>query len=85
MRNTRCVRWPPARVAPKSIGHSKWPTYWTHDTPVANGLTLVCDNLNTHTKGAFYMAFPPEQARAYVKRIHFCHTPKHGSWQLAVE
>ena len=34
-------------------------------------VTLVCDNLNTHTKGAFYMAFPPEQARAYIKRIHF--------------
>ena len=24
---------------------------------------LVCDNLNTHTKGAFYEAFPPAQAR----------------------
>jgi hypothetical protein len=23
-------------------------------------VTLVCDNLNTHTKGAFYEAFPPE-------------------------
>lgn len=41
---------------------------------------LVCDNLNTHTKGAFYEAFPPEQARAYVRRIDFRHTPKHGSW-----
>jgi hypothetical protein len=43
-------------------------------------ITLVMDNLNTHTKGAFYEAFPPEQARAYVKRIHFVYTPKHGSW-----
>ena len=43
-------------------------------------VTLVSDNLNTHTKGAFYEAFPPEIARAYVKRIEFCHTPKHGSW-----
>lgn len=41
---------------------------------------LVSDNLNTHTKGAFYEAFPPEKARAIVRRIHFCHTPKHGSW-----
>ncbi len=24
---------------------------------------VVCDNLNTHTKGAFYEAFPPERAR----------------------
>lgn len=43
-------------------------------------ITLVCDNLNTHTKGAFYEAFPPEQARQYVKKINFCYTPKHGSW-----
>ena len=41
---------------------------------------LVCDNLNTHTKGAFYEAFPPAQAREYVRRIEFRHTPKHGSW-----
>jgi hypothetical protein len=41
---------------------------------------LVCDNLSTHTKGAFYEAFEPERARALVRRIQFCHTPKHGSW-----
>ena len=41
---------------------------------------LVCDNLNTHTKGAFYEAFSPERARQLVRRIQFCHTPKHGSW-----
>jgi hypothetical protein len=41
---------------------------------------LVCDNLNTHTKGAFYEAFEPERARQLVRRIEFCHTPKHGSW-----
>jgi hypothetical protein len=41
---------------------------------------LVCDNLNTHTIGAFYEAFEPERARALVRRIEFCHTPKHGSW-----
>jgi hypothetical protein len=41
---------------------------------------LVCDNLNTHTKGAFYEAFPADRARAIVRRIRFCHTPKHGSW-----
>jgi hypothetical protein len=43
-------------------------------------VTLVCDNLNTHTIGAFYEAFPPARARALVRRLHFCHTPKHGSW-----
>jgi len=41
---------------------------------------LVCDNLNTHTMGAFYEAFEPARARPLVRRIEFRHTPKHGSW-----
>jgi hypothetical protein len=41
---------------------------------------LVCDNLNTHTKGAFYETFEPDRARNLVRRIEFCYTPKHGSW-----
>lgn len=41
---------------------------------------LTCDNLNTHTKGAFYETFEPERARQLVRRIQFCYTPKHGSW-----
>jgi hypothetical protein len=41
---------------------------------------LVCDNLNTHTTGAFYEAFEPERARQLVRRLQFCYTPKHGSW-----
>ena len=48
-------------------------------------VTLVCDNLNTHTKGAFYAAFEPEVAWAYLKRIQFCYTPKHGSWLNVAE
>lgn len=43
-------------------------------------IILVSDNLNTHTKGAFYEAFEPERARRLVRRIEFRHTPKHGSW-----
>jgi hypothetical protein len=46
----------------------------------AEKVVLVCDNLNTHTKGAFYEAFDPETARALARRIDFRHTPKHGSW-----
>jgi hypothetical protein len=48
-------------------------------------VTLVMDNLNTHTKGAFYEAFPPEIARAYLRRLEFCYTPKHGSWLNVAE
>jgi hypothetical protein len=38
------------------------------------------DSLNTHTKGTFYTILEPAVARAYVKRIDFVYTPKHGSW-----
>lgn len=48
-------------------------------------VTLISDNLNTHTQGAFYQAFPAEQARAYVRRLRFVHTPKHGSWLNVAE
>jgi len=40
---------------------------------------VVCDNLNTHTKGAFYEVLDPERTRRLVRRLEFRHTPKHGS------
>jgi hypothetical protein len=46
----------------------------------ADKVVLVCDNLNTHTKGAFYDTFEPAKARAILRRLEFCYTPKHGSW-----
>ena len=45
----------------------------------------MCDNLNTHTKGAFYEAFEPQRARGLVRRIEFHYTPKHGSWLNVAE
>jgi transposase len=46
----------------------------------AEKITLVMDNLNTHTPGALYETFPPEQAKALWDRFEFVFTPKHGSW-----
>ena len=46
---------------------------------------VVCDNLNTHTKGAFYEVFEPERARSLARRIEFHYTPKHGSWLNVAE
>lgn len=51
----------------------------------AKKVILVCDNLNTHTKGAFYEAFPAAKARNLVRRIEYRYTPKHGSWLNAAE
>ncbi len=35
-------------------------------------ITLVCDNLNPHTTGAFDEAFEPDCARASLRRLAFC-------------
>src|SRR4030065_236486 len=45
----------------------------------AKKVILVCDTLNTLTIGAFYEAFPAEQARELVRRLDFRYTLKHGS------
>ncbi len=46
----------------------------------AEKITLVMDNLNTHTPGSFYEAFRPPQAKQLWDRFDFVFTPKHGSW-----
>lgn len=48
--------------------------------PAAKRITLVMDNLNTHTPASLYEAFPPERAKALWDRFEFVYTPKHGSW-----
>jgi hypothetical protein len=48
--------------------------------PKAEKVTLVCDNLNTHTGGALYEAFPAREAKRLCDRLEFEPTPKHGSW-----
>ena len=50
------------------------------DYPDAEKIILVCDNLNTHSGGALYEAFLPEEARRILNKIEFHYTPKHGSW-----
>ncbi|HEC26440.1 MAG TPA: IS630 family transposase [Gammaproteobacteria bacterium] len=51
----------------------------------AKKITLVMDNLNTHSPGALYQAFPPGQAKALWERFEFVYTPKHGSWLNVAE
>ncbi len=46
----------------------------------AEKITLVMDNLNTHTPGSFYEIFSPDKAKALWDRFEFIFTPKHGSW-----
>jgi transposase len=53
--------------------------------PEANLIRVVQDNLSTHTPGALYEAFPPEEAHRILRRLEFHYTPKHASWLNMVE
>ena len=48
--------------------------------PKAHKITLVMDNFKTHTAGALYEAFSPQEAKRIWDRFEFIYTPKHGSW-----
>jgi hypothetical protein len=48
--------------------------------PTAQRITLVCDQLNTHTIASLYEAFPAEEAHRLARKLEIVHTPKHGSW-----
>lgn len=51
----------------------------------ATKIRLVMDNLNTHSIGSLYEAFPPEEARRIAEKLEIHHTPKHGSWLNVAE
>lgn len=51
----------------------------------AERIRVVMDNLSTHTAGALYTAFPPQEARRILQRLEFHFTPKHASWLNMVE
>ena len=51
-----------------------------HDFKEAKKVTILLDNLNTHTKGALYTRFEPEYCREILRRCEFVYSPIHGSW-----
>ena len=48
--------------------------------PKAKRITLVMDNLNTHSARSLYETFKPAEAKRLWDRFEFVYTPKHGSW-----
>lgn len=48
--------------------------------PDAERLVLVMDNLNTHSPGSLYEAFPAQEAKRLTDKLELHYTPKHGSW-----
>jgi hypothetical protein len=53
--------------------------------PKATLISVVLDNLNTHTPAALYEAFTPPEARRLLRKLDFRYTPKHGSWLKMAE
>ncbi len=51
----------------------------------AETVRVVLDNLSTHSVGALYEAFEPEEARRIAHRLEFHFVPKHASWLNMVE
>ena len=48
--------------------------------PETERIVIVMDNLNTHTPGSLYEAFPPAEAKRLAGKLEIHYTPKHGSW-----
>jgi len=48
--------------------------------PAAEIITLVMDNLASHSAAALYETFEPSEAKRIWDRLEFVYTPKHGSW-----
>lgn len=48
--------------------------------PNAETITLVMDNLASHSAAALYETFEPVEAKRIWDRLEFVYTPKHGSW-----
>ncbi len=46
----------------------------------AETITLVMDNLNTHTIASFYATFDAETAHRLARKLRIVHTPRNGSW-----
>ena len=48
--------------------------------PTAETITLIMDNLASHSAAALYETFEPVEAKRIWDRLELVYTPKHGSW-----
>lgn len=53
--------------------------------PDAELIRVVLDNLSTHSVGALYETFEPQEARRIAEKLEFHFVPKHASWLNMVE
>jgi len=55
------------------------------DSPDAEQIVLVVDNLKTHSPACLYERFAPEEARRIARKLEWHYTPEHGSWLNVAE
>ena len=79
----RAVRVTERRTAVDFAAFLRWVT--EDCFPEAERVVLVTDNLNIHTAGSLYEAFPPPVARRLTERLEWHYTPKHGGWLNVAE
>ena len=48
--------------------------------PDALKVTVIMDNLNSHSPSSLYVRFDPATAKRIADKLDIQHTPKHGSW-----
>jgi hypothetical protein len=48
--------------------------------PEAAGISVVLDNLHTHTPAALYTTLRPAEACHILRKLDFHYSPTHGSW-----
>lgn len=75
--------WREVTVTERRTRHD-WAHYVQHLVddvcPTAERITLVCDQLNTHTLASLYETFAPDEAHRLARKLELVYTPKHGSW-----
>ncbi len=57
-----------------------WDWLVTNHYPQTPHITVIQDNLNTHSYGSFYEHLPAKRAHQLKNLLDFHFTPKHGSW-----
>jgi hypothetical protein len=79
-------RWTRVTESRTKIDFAEAIRYLVNDLyPDAECIRLILDNLNTHTLGALYEAFPAAEARRLAQQLEIHYTPKHGSWLNVAE
>ena len=78
-------RWVKVFEKRRKIDYAHFMSYLSGQFKNTKKIHLIQDNLGTHTKGAFYEAFPAQKAFKLAQNFEFHFTPVKASWLNMVE